>query len=84
MHTHVHVNSLKAETLAVRFITLSPVPRTVPVFVFVFRAAHAACGVSQARGQIRAAAASLHYRHSNSESELHLRSTPQLTTMLDP
>ena len=35
-------------------------------------------GGSQARGQIRAAAASLHHSHSNTGSKLHLRRTPQL------
>ena len=43
-----------------------------------------AYGNSQARGQIRAAVASLHLRHSNSESELHLHPTPQLMVMQDP
>ena len=32
--------------------------------------------VSQARGPIRAAAASLHHSHSNSEYESHLQPTP--------
>ena len=41
-------------------------------------------GNSQARGQIRAVAAGLRHRHSNSGSELHLRSTPQLSAMPDP
>ena len=51
-----------------------------------FRATPIACGISQARGQIGATAASLHYNHSHSnvESELCLRPTPQLTAMLDP
>ena len=41
-------------------------------------------GVSWARGQIRAAAASLHQSHSNAGSEAHLQSTPQLTETPDP
>ena len=47
----------------------------------LFRAAH---GGSQARGLIRATAASLCHSHSNAGSELHLQPTPQLTAMLDP
>ena len=41
-------------------------------------------GGSQARGLNGAVAASPRQSHSNSGSELHLRSTPQLTAMLDP
>jgi len=58
------------------------VPKAVPViiinitnsffFFFLFRAAPAACGSSQARGQIGAAAAGLYHSHSNARSELHL------------
>ena len=53
----------------------------LPVFVFVlfyfyfyllFRAAPAAYGGSQARGQIRAIAAGLHHSHSNARSERRL------------
>ena len=43
-----------------------------------------AYGGSQASSQIRAAAAGLHHSHSNAESELSLRPTPQLTAALDP
>ena len=42
-----------------------------------------AYGGSQARGLIRAVAASLRQSHSNEGSELRLRPTPQLTAMLD-
>jgi len=45
-------------------------------FVFLFRAAGVAYGCSQAKGQIRAAAAS--HSHSNMGSEPHLWHTPQL------
>ena len=38
-----------------------------------------ACGSSQARGQIGAAAAGLHHSHSNAGSEPCLNPTPQLT-----
>ena len=51
---------------------------------FFFRAASAACGSSQGRGQIRAAAASLHHSHSNTGSELCLQPTPQVMATLDP
>ena len=58
----------------------------VPIsFFFVFfRAALVAYGGSQARGSIRAVAASLHHSHSNARSELHLRPTPQLRAMPNP
>ena len=45
-------------------------------FSFLFRAAPVAYGSSQARGQIRAAAAGLHHRHSNAGSEPHLWPLP--------
>ena len=41
-------------------------------FFLLFRAAPAAYGGSQARGQIRALAASLQHSHNNSGSEPHL------------
>ena len=50
----------------------------------LFRATPAAYGNSQPRGQIRAAAVSLHHSHSNSGSQTSLQPTPQLTAMLDP
>ena len=53
------------------------------LFVF-FRAAPTAYGVSQARGPIRAIAASLSQSHSNAGSEPHLQLTPQLTAMPNP
>ena len=54
-------------------------------FFFGFsRAAPAAYGGSQARGLIRAVAASLRHSHSNARSEPHLQPTPQLMAMLDP
>ena len=49
----------------------------------LFRDASAAYGSSQARGQIGAAAASLHHNHSNLGFEPPLPATPQLTAMLD-
>ena len=47
-------------------------------------AAPVAYGSSQARGYIRAAAASLRHSHSNTRSELHLWPMLQLTAMPDP
>ena len=54
------------------------------MYICLFRSEPEAYGGSQARGQIRAVAAGLHHRHSNVESELHLRLTPQLTATSDP
>ena len=50
----------------------------------LFRAAPTAYGGSQARGQIRAAAAGLHQSQSNAASEPRLWPTPQLTATPDP
>ena len=52
--------------------------------LLLFRAAPAAYGGSQARGQIGAIAASLHHSHSNAESKARLRPTSQPMTMPDP
>ena len=49
-----------------------------------FRATPAAYGGSQARGLIRAVAASLRHSHSNAGSEPHLQLIPQLMATLDP
>ena len=55
------------------------------VFVFcLFRVALVAYGGSQARGQIGAAAAGLHHRHSNAGFKPLLLLTPQLTPISDP
>ena len=53
-------------------------------FFNLFRATPIAYGSSQARGQIRAVAASLHHSHSNAGSEPHQQPTPQLTATPDP
>ena len=53
------------------------------IFFWLLRAAPAAYGGCQTRGQIRAVAAGLHHSHSNAGSEPHLWPTPQLMT-LDP
>ena len=52
-------------------------------FFFLFRAAPMAYGSSLAKGQIGAAAASLHHSHSNARCEPHLWSTLQLVPMPD-
>ena len=54
------------------------------IFFCLFRATPAAYGSAQARGQIGAAAASLHHSHSNTGSQPHLQPTPQLAARLDP
>ena len=55
------------------------------VCMYVFLGSHlAAYGGSQAKGLIGSVAAGLHHSHSNARSELHLRPTPQLTTMPEP
>ena len=57
----------------------------VGLFVcLLFRAALTAYGGSQARGLIRATAASPHHRHSNAGSEPCLQTTPQLMATPDP
>ena len=43
-----------------------------------------AYGGSQAKGLIRAVAASLHQNHSNARSETSLKTTPELMAMPDP
>ena len=53
-------------------------------FLFFFRAAPAAYGKSQARGQIRAAVGGLYHSHSNTGSKLHPQTMPYLEAMLDP
>ena len=50
----------------------------------LFRTAPATYGSSQARGQIRTVAASLHHSHGNSGSETCRQPTPQITAMPDP
>ena len=53
-------------------------------FFFLFRAAPATYGSSQARDRRGAAAASLHHSHSHARSELHLLPTLQLVATPDP
>ena len=51
---------------------------------FLFSTAFIAYGSTQARGQIRAAAAGLYHNHSNVGSKPRLRPIPQLMLMPDP
>ena len=53
------------------------------MYVLIFRAASAAYGGSQARGQTGATAAALHHSHGKVGSEPCLRPTPQLIATLD-
>ena len=55
------------------------IPKLFFGFCF-FRATSTAYGDSQARGQIEAAAASLHHSHGNTRSEPHPQPTLQLPT----
>ena len=52
--------------------------------MYIIYPTRVAYGSSQARGQIGATAAGLHFSHSNVGSEPHLRPTPQLTATPDP
>ena len=47
----------------------------ISIIILLFRAAPAAYGSSQGRGQIGAAAPSLYYSHSNAGSKPHLQPT---------
>ena len=53
------------------------------IFFGLFRATTEACRSSQARGGIRAVAASLCHSRGNARSELHLQTTPLLTAVPD-
>ena len=53
-------------------------------FVLIFRIKSVAYENSQARGQIRAVAASHSHSHNNAGFKLHLQPIPQLTATLDP
>ena len=54
------------------------------LFILVILLFRIAYGSSQARGPIRATAADLHHSHSNVESKLPLRLTPQFVPPPDP
>ena len=55
------------------------------IYLFLlFRAIPGAYGSSQARGRVRAVAASLSHSHGNTKSKLCLWPTPQLRAMPDP
>jgi len=63
--------------------SLTTAPQQELLF-WLFKAAPAAYGGSQVRGQIGGTTAGLHHSHSNEGSELHLSPTPQLTAVPDP
>ena len=68
------------------FLNKSHFTSFIYLFIFVFlsfRAAPAAYGSSQTRGQIGAVASGLCQNHSNVESEPHLQPTAQLTATPD-
>ena len=79
---HVHILSAHKIIFKIREgNALSP----CSFFFFpLFRATPAAHGGSQARGPIRATAASLYHSHSNVRSKLHLQPTPELKATPDP
>ena len=54
------------------------------IIILVFRATLTAYGDFQAKGLIRAVAASLRHNHSNARSEPRLQPTPQLMETPDP
>ena len=54
------------------------------LFILLFRATHVAYGSFQARGPIRATAASLCHSQRNAGYEPRLQPTPQLMAMPDP
>ena len=56
----------------------------VCLFFCLYRAALAAYGCSQARGQMVAVATGLRQSHSNARSKPHVRPTPQLTATPNP
>ena len=76
----------------VRVYSITQIPATAPQSILLFsfflfflvRAALMVYVSSQARGQIRAEAASLSHSHSITRSKAHLQPTPQLTAKMDP
>ena len=71
--------------VTIRLVLKSEVVDTVFLFIYLlFRATLMAYRRSQARGQIRATAASQRHNHRNARSEPRLQPTPQLTATLDP
>ena len=57
---------------------------SLSLFFFLFRAAPAECGSSQARGRFGAVAAGLCRSHGNARSQLHLPSLLQLAVTQAP
>ena len=94
MNPHVPVTRpQQLSTHGYTYFIYIPLPSSLIIIIILllllllfcfFRAAPAAYGGSQARGQIGATAASLHHSHSNPGPELYLQPTPQLTAMAEP
>ena len=84
-HVLYIVNRLEISVLGLEIQRIVIVSMQEELFFFffclfaIFWAAPAACGGSQARGQIGAVATSLRQSHSNSGSKPRLQPTPQLT-----
>ena len=88
IYTHIYICKNARKKYTKKIILL---PSDLDFFFFLFLVflpflgpSPTAYGGSQARGLIRAVAASLHHSHSNTGSKPHLQPTPQLTAMLDP
>ena len=79
-----HLFPVSGLPTALGAIGMMPNSIIIIIIFCLFKAAPTAYGGSQARGGIRAVAASLCYSHSNVGYELHLQPTPQLTATLDP
>ena len=78
---YTNVFSFMKRTTAIIFLRLLFIYLFIYLFFFLGLLLH---GCFQTRGRIGAAAASLHYSHSNTRSKLHLQPTLQLTATPDP
>ena len=75
---------MDAHFLSLFSLVLLSVYQLLISFFFLFMAAPAVYGSSQARGQIGVAAPGLGHSHGNTRAEPHLRPRLQLVTMPDP
>ena len=83
--TVTHLSNLISLYILQKVLHFSHRESLLLFFFLVFsRAAPVVYGGSQARGPIRAAAASLRHSHSHARSKPCLRPTPQLTATSDP
>ena len=83
-HINIHNLYYINYTLMMLFLKASLLRKLFFVFLSFLGPLPMAYGGSQARGRIRAIAASRHHSHSNARSKPHLRATPQLMAMPDP